>query len=236
MNAFARALSIVEAYLPVQHQRRPEDDEFVDQRGAPRQQAALSAEIVLGGRSYAGQITNISNTGMTLGFDQNPSLFRGAQVLIKTGSLEPISGSVRWIGSGECGIAFNRAIAEDLLDNSTAFFDPGKRARPGRAKVKLPAVIRAPGLQRKVMIENIGCGGTLFTTGLSLNAGRGLMIEIDGILPIGGYVRWARLGRCGVMFSKMLPIAAAEEISERCSIHSSWLNEIRGAHAALAGR
>jgi len=230
MKTVSRTRSMLEMFLP-----RESEVERDERRRAPRQQAALSAEIVLGGRNYSGQVLNISKTGLTLRFEQMPSLFKGAQLLVRTAALEPICGSVCWIGPDTCGLAFNTAIAEDVLEDTTILFDPGKRARPGRAKVQLPAIVRAPGLERKVTIENIGCGGALLTTGLSLQVGRGMMIEIDGVVPIGGYVRWAKLGRCGIMFSKMLTIAAAEEIEEQCSIHASWLNEIRGAHAALAG-
>ena len=180
-----------------------------EMRAMDRRQAALSAEIISCGRSHHCQVRNISPGGLTLGFTEMPSLFKGAQLLVLAGGLGPISGSVRWIKANECGMAFNRALAADVLDDTTALFDPGKRPRPGRAKIRLPATARAPDFEQRVMIEDIGSGGALLATDLPLRAGQGLMIEIEDLAPIGAHGRWSKAGRCGLMFSKLLPIRIA---------------------------
>lgn len=234
MNASLLKRSLFDPILPAALRPTPVKlTSAAERRGSPRQQAALTAEVIAAGRSYVGQVRNISTTGLTLGFETRPPLFQGGQLLVRTKAFEPITGVVRWVGALECGMAFNSALAEDVLKDADALFDPGKRVRPGRAKIKLPAVVRAPNLQRKVIIENIASGGAQLSTGLPLAVGLGLMIEIDDLLPIGAYVRWSKGGRCGVMFSKLLPLTAAEDISKRCGIHSSWLHEIRQAHATF---
>jgi hypothetical protein len=210
----------------------PEDPE---RRLAERLQAVLTAEVVIAGTAYQAQIRNISTGGLTLAFASKPALFKGAHLLVRAPGFAPISGSVRWLRDKECGMIFNVALAEDVLNDRSVLFDPGKRARPGRARVRLPATLRAPGLERRVTIQNISPGGALISSGLPLplQPGRGFMLDIDGILPIGGHVRWSQQGRCGVMFSKLLPVASAEEIAQRCALHPSWLREVTCAHTAL---
>lgn len=209
-----------------------------EQRRTPRHDAALSAQVVSGSNVYSAQIRNISAGGATLAFKSMPALFVGAQILVRAAGFSPFSGSIRWIEGNECGLAFNVALAEDMLKNNAVLFDPGKRARPGRARITLHATARAPGIDRRVTVENIGPGGAQISSGLPLSApvGSGLMLEIAGIQPIGAYVRWARKGYLGLMFSKLLPLSAAEEIAVRCSIHPSWIKEVAAAHAALAGQ
>jgi hypothetical protein len=135
----------------------------------------------------------------------------------------------------ECGLAFNIAFAEDLLESEGSLFNLGKRPRPGRVRIKLPAIMRAPDFERKVLIENIESGGAQIAGALAfpLEVGAGLMIEVGGLMPIGGYVRWSRQSRCGIMFSKLLPVATAEKLAERCAIHRSWVSEVQAAHEAL---
>jgi len=205
-----------------------------ERRSDKRHEALLSAEVLSAGAVHAAQIRDISTSGLTLSFTSKPCLFKGAHLLVRAPGFAPISGAVRWVRDNECGMVFNIALAEDMLSDSSILFDAGKRPRPGRAKVSLPAVVRAPGVERKIMIDNISPGGALINCGLSLSVGRGIMLDIDGILPIGGYIRWGEQGRCGVMFSKLLPIGSAEEIANRCSIHPSWMSEVAAAHAALS--
>lgn len=233
MNALTLTRSVIDSILPMRF--RPEDapSRPAERRTAPRKQAALTAEVFTGGRSCPGHIKNISTTGLTLAFDAPPPLVKGAQLLVRAGTLAPVSGSVRWMAGQECGMAFNTALAEEVVEDTAALFDAGKRVRPGRAKIHLDAGVRGPGIDRQVTIENIGSGGLQLTTGLSLMPGTGVLIDIDGILPIGGYVRWSKAGRCGIMFNKLLPLSAAEEIGRRCGVHPSWLNEVRQAHASL---
>ncbi|MBI0476689.1 PilZ domain-containing protein [Sphingomonas sp. MA1305] len=233
MNAALLTRSVIDRILPGRLRAQPAPNSPDDRRVAPRRQAALSAEVVTGGRTYPGQIRNISTTGLELAFEKAPPLVKGAQLLVCAGTLAPFTGSVRWMAGPECGMAFNSALAEEIVEDTSALFDPGKRVRPGRARVQLTATVRGPGLDRKVTIENVCSGGAQLTTGLSLALNTGVMIEIDGILPIGGYVRWSHAGRCGVMFNKLLPITAGEEISRRCGVHASWMNELREAHASI---
>ncbi|WP_242120085.1 PilZ domain-containing protein [Sphingomonas lacusdianchii] len=233
MDAAGLARSVIDAILPARFRPQPPMPAPVERRAAARKEAALSASVVTGGRTHRGQIRNISTTGLTLVFDSPPQLFKGAHLLVCAGALTPFTGSVRWIAGRECGMVFNSALAEEVVDDTSALFDPGKRVRPGRAKIHLVAAVSGPGLERRVTIENIGSGGAQLATGLSLPVDTGVMIHIDGMLPIGGHVRWSHAGRCGVMFNKLLPVAAGEEIARRCAVHSSWLDELREAHAAI---
>lgn len=207
-----------------------------EQRAAPRRQAALTAEVVCCGQVHSASITNISVSGLTLRFANTPPSFKGAQLLVRAPGFAPITGSVRWTLGNECGLAFNVALAGDLLENEAALFDKGKRPRPGRARITLCALVRAPSVERKVLIENIGSGGAQVCSAMTmpLAVGSGAMLEIEGLMPIGVYVRWRRELQYGLMFSKLLPITAAEYIAERCAIHPSWLAEVQTAHAALA--
>lgn len=234
MNAAGLTLSVIDAILPARFRPQPPVPEPVERRIAPRKQTALSASVVTGGRTHSGQIRNISTTGLTLVFDSPPPLFKGAQLVVCAGTLAPFTGSIRWIAGHECGMAFNSALAEEVIEDTSALFDPGKRVRPSRARIYLAAIVRGPGFDRKVTIENISTGGVGLATGLSLLVGTGILIDIEGIMPIGGYVRWSQAGRCGMMFNKLLPITAGEEIARRCAVHPSWLNELRDAHAAIA--
>ena len=52
--------------------------------------------------------------------------------------------------------------------------------------------------------------------------------------PSGGHVRWSEGDRCGVMFTKLLAVPAAEEIALRAGLPPAWLDDVRGAHRELA--
>lgn len=205
-----------------------------DRRMAPRRQTALTAEIFTGGRCYPGQIRDISTSGLRLAFETAPPLFKRAQLVVRAGTLAPFTGAVRWIAGRECGLAFNTPLAKEVAEDAAALFDPGKRVRPSRANVLLPVRVRGPGVDCRGTIENISSGGARIATDLPLAIGIGVMIDMDDMLPIGAHVRWSEAGRCGVMFNKLLPVAMGEEISRRCSVYPSWLDELREAHALVA--
>ena len=207
-----------------------------DKRSRPRQQAAMCCEVLAAGRAHAAMISNISSEGLTLKFETEHCLAKGMQVSVRSNGLGPITGVVRWAERLQCGVLFSAALAGEALKDVAKLFDAGKRLRPGRARVRLDALISCGEIERRVTIENIGSGGVLVATGLSLGTGRHVSDSIVDCEPIDGRVRWSHLGRCGVMFTNLLPVAAAEVIAGRCSLHPSWLDEIRTSHAILNGR
>jgi hypothetical protein len=211
--------------------RRPATQEL---RGVPRHEIEIAAKLIVMGAEHDCMIQNISTGGMTV-VVRAPNVCMGVQVMVTCAMMPTLCGMVRWFRGDAIGVEFVKSLSVDQVTRMRQMVPAGMQPRAARARIKLPATARFADQCRKVEVLNLSVGGLMMSCGLPPKPGQGLMIEFAEMLPIGGHVRWTEGGRCGVMFSKLLPIAAAEELARRGRIPDGWLDELRWAHGA-AGR
>lgn len=65
-----------------------------------------------------------------------------------------------------------------------------------------------------------------------IRRGQPLMIHFPDMLPIGGHVRWTLGAKVGVMFTRLLPMAMAEDIQRVGGLPIGWLDDVEQAHRA----
>lgn len=207
--------------------------EAVEQRGAPRHEVAIPSRIAINGVETDCEIRNLSSTGMTVTVP-GAAICAGQQVVVATERMGDLYGIVRWSRDETHGVQLSRPLSLDALYHGKFCAPEGLQPRPARARVKLQATVRIGSVRRKVEVGNISAGGLMMLSALPFQPGQGLMIDFDDILPLGGHVRWCSGTRSGVMFTKLMPMHAAEELARRCGLGQSWLEEVQAAHDQLA--
>jgi PilZ domain len=82
-------------------------------RGMARLATAIDGGMVLPERNAKCRVENVSRTGCRLLLETPPRL--GATVLVRVERVEAL-GTVKWVRSGRCGIAFARALEPGALE------------------------------------------------------------------------------------------------------------------------
>lgn len=200
-----------------------------ERRAAPRHETEIDARLCVMGREHDCTIRNVSTRGMTVTLD-TVDLCVGIQVLVTFGAMRRFCGTVRWFRGRSIGIEFVKPLTLDQVYDMRRSTPAGMQPRVGRGRVKLPATARLADRNCWVEILNISVGGLMMAAGFATRPGQRLMIEFPDMLPMGGHVRWSSAGACGVMFSKLLPIPAAQELARRGGLSDAWLDEVRMVH------
>ena len=198
-------------------------------RIAPRHETEITARLCVAGREYDCTIRNVSTRGMTVALDV-VHLGVGIQVLVTCDAVPSLCGTIRWFRSGAFGVEFVKPLSLDQLQKMRQSVPAGMQARPGRARLRMAAVARFGDQSRRIEVLNLSVGGLMMASGLAPKPGQRLTIEFTDLVPIGGHVRWSGVGSCGVMFSELLPIPAAEELARRGGLPDGWLEEVRTVH------
>ena len=201
----------------------------VEPRAAPRHETEILAKLCVGGDEHDCTIRNVSVRGMTVALD-GLDLDIGTQVIVMCDAAPALCGTIRSARGGAFGIEVVKPISLDQVYAMRQSMPAGMRPRAGRARVKLPAVARFADQSRKIEVLNLSVGGLMMSSGLAPKPGQRLMIEFSHLLPVSGHVRWSSVGTCGVMFSQLLPITAAEELARRARLPEGWLDELRMVH------
>lgn len=201
----------------------------MESRQAPRHEVAISAVLELASVEYPCTIRSLSPSGMMIEAEQ-VSLCVGQQIVVTSAGCEPLIGIVRWFRGRSFGAQFPTPIPLDLVHRASNVVPKGMRARSGRARVRLPAIARFGVVSRNIEVLNVSVGGLMLKSNLPFASAQGLMIEFSDMLPLGGHVRWGMNGMNGLMFIKLLPLAAAEEIARRAHLGEGWMDEVRAAH------
>ena len=201
-------------------------------RDGPRRDVAIPATLSLAGTEQDCLIRNISATGMTVVAPQ-VLVCIGHQVEIRCEQVGSVCGTVRWFERGTFGVQFPAPIARDAVYSAREPLPEGIQPRGGRARMKLPATAHFDDAHIRVVVGNISVGGLMLTSPVPLRPSQTLMVEFARMRPIGGHVRWTEEDRCGVMFTRLLPIATAEEIAARAGLPPAWLDDVRVAHREL---
>lgn len=145
-------------------------------------------------------VHNISTRGLMASSATPPRV--GDRIDLKVDSLPWVHGQVRWVKDNRFGVLLFSALpvgAFRIADQGR-----GRRPRPPRYIVRIPAYIEGPGVARSATIQNVSHSGLALETGLPLNPGKALTVTIAGLPPMTGRVRWSRGSRCGILLEQPL--------------------------------
>ncbi|MBL0924946.1 MAG: PilZ domain-containing protein [Sphingomonadaceae bacterium] len=92
---------------------RPRQFGKLGNRGMARLTTGIDGGMVLPERSASCRVDNVSRTGCRLSLDTPPRL--GATVLVRVDRIEAL-GTVKWVRSRRCGIAFERPLDPPALE------------------------------------------------------------------------------------------------------------------------
>lgn len=234
---------------PVEEEPQPQaglrliEDEFSDRRSAPRYEAEVAGRLQLPTIEHDCRVVDVSTGGMSV-FSEEAMLMPGMQVAVLTQTLPALIGSVRWHRpDGMFGVQFTRTISQATIEKMGRLKRRIRTPRAHRVKLELPCVVQFNGAAHPVIVTNIAVGGLLMIDQRPaprgkrrvIRRGQPLMIHFPDMLPIGGHVRWTCGTKIGAMFTRLLPLAMAEDLQRMCDLPSAWVEEVRQAHADLAG-
>ncbi|WP_129790859.1 PilZ domain-containing protein [Sphingosinicella sp. CPCC 101087] len=214
-----------------------------ERRSQTRHDAGVMGRLRLPASEHDCWIVELSTGGMRIA-SEDSVVSVGEQVVVVTQNFPRLIGIARWARQGVIGIQFQRPIAPEVIAKMGEIRRRVRSPRAGRAKLELPSVVYFDGTQHDVVVGNISVGGLMMTTRLPvlrgqrkvIRDGQALMIQFPELLPIGGHVRWTCGARCGVAFSKLLPLPIAEEILRLGNLNPAWLDDVRRAHADFEDR
>lgn len=218
-------------------------DEYANRRSAERHEAEVEGRLQLPTAEHDCRILDLSTGGMSV-VARDAVLMPGMQVAVLAQSLPALVGTVRWSRpDGAFGVQFTRAISASVIEKMGQIKRRVRTPRARRANLELPCIIWFEGIRYPVIVSNISVGGLLMIDPQPpmrgqrrlIRRGQPLMIHFPEMLPVGGHVRWAMGAKIGVMFTRLLPIAMAEEIQRMCGLPPAWLDEVRQAHIDIAG-
>lgn len=236
LPAFARALVGASAPESAAAVARAET-EWENRRAAARHQTAITGRLRLPASEHECRIVDLSAGGMQV-VAPDAAVSVGQQVAVATRNFPALVGIVCWSREGSFGVQFLKPMPPRLIPKVGRLKRRVRRPRSPRVPLSLPAVVFFDGTRRRVTVGNISVGGLMITAvqdgSKPIRAGQALMIEFSELLPIGGHVRWAADNRCGIMFARLLPVAAAAEIGRLAGLGSAWLQEVKRAHAELS--
>lgn len=173
----------------------PEPTRRIEDRNAPRFALMLRvAKLVADEGEFLCIIRDISATGLKL------KLFHRLPPVAKL-RLELANGShyslvVVWEGPGEAGVRFlNKVDVEAFMAEASPF-----PKRPLRLRISLPARIRARDMRGQAIIHDISQHGARIESGARLAVQQPLHLEVPGMPPLSGWVRWRRHPEYGLAF------------------------------------
>lgn len=175
----------------------------VDRRGTSRAATVFTiGKIGFERSSRPCMVRDISSGGIRIQMATLPSV--GAEVEIEMRGMAPRSATVRWVDGRDAGLAFNRPcdldeIFEARLNRS------GRRARPPRFDLRLPAELVVGVRRIAAEIVNISVGGARLVTDATIAPGSHGVIRLDLDLAfdrIAGEVCWTENGACGFHFAR----------------------------------
>lgn len=234
LPAFARAL--VGFHDPEPDVAVAEPD-WENRRTEARHETAVIGRLRLPASEHECRIIDLSTGGMQV-VAPDAAVSVGQQVAVATRNFPALVGIVCWSRDGSFGVQFLKPIPQKLIPRLGRFKRRIRRPRAPRVPLSVPAVVFFDGIRRRVKVGNISVGGLMITAvqdgSKPIREGQALMIEFPELLPIGGHVRWTADNRCGIMFARLLPVAAAAEIGRLAGLGPAWLQEVRRAHSELS--
>jgi hypothetical protein len=114
--------------------------------------------------------------------------------------------------------------ARELANSATVEADGYARIRETRHRLMRRAITCIDGQMTEVRLRNISSMGALVECDISVAPGEELAIDIVGVGPVRGLVRWAQSGKFGVQFAQEFDLARLAPKKEKPVTHmvNSW--------------
>jgi len=101
----------------------------------------------------------------------------------------------------------NAATARELANRATVEADGYQCIREPRQRLMRRAITSINGDAVEVRLRNISSTGALVECEIPMSPGTELAIDIVGVGPVRGVVRWSQAGKCGVQFDREFNLA-----------------------------
>lgn len=157
-------------------------------------------------------IKNISAGGMMIRL-YSP-VDEGQELSIELKSGQPIPGKVSWVNGNNAGIEFDDAI--DVVD-LLATNEDGPRPRMPRIEVDSPVTLYVDGYPIRAYANDISQGGMKVALDTNLPIDCDVVVNLPGLAPEAGVIRWTRRGEAGIVFNRLMPLSGLV----------AWLHEQR---------
>lgn len=168
--------------------------------------------MIIDGRRDLCLIKNISAGGMNI--RAYSPVFAGAAVSIELKCGQPVAGHAVWVEGSNAGIEFEEKIdVINLLSTSMK----GPRPRMPRIETQVLVTVRQGANVYRVPAGDISQGGIKLRSETCFTAGADVVVSLAGLGANPGVVRWCEGGHTGIIFNRLLPLAALVD----------WLQEQR---------
>jgi hypothetical protein len=157
--------------------------------------------LTLAGRRELCLIRNISAGGMLI--RAYCAIAEGAALSVELKQGEPIDGRARWVKDGLVGITFDKPIDVVALLSNAA---DGPKPRMPRIEVDCIAWLRVDGSLHRGRALNISQGGLKVECRTELPLNVEVVVNIDGLDPCPGLIRWSSGDEYGITFNRVLPL------------------------------
>jgi hypothetical protein len=177
-----------------------------ERRGAERHIKILRVgTMVVDGRRELCLIRNISAGGLMA--HVYSTLTPGQRVTVELKTNQHVAGRVVWIRERNVGIQFDSAMdVAELLANPKVL-DNGWRPRTPRVEVDRMATLRWGADTTWAHVRDVSQSGVKLEAAEVPEAGKEIMVTLEGFRPLPGIVRWSEADQCGIAFNQLIPFA-----------------------------
>ncbi|MCB2061128.1 MAG: PilZ domain-containing protein [Novosphingobium sp.] len=145
---------------------------------------------------YVGVVRDISSTGTKVRlFHETPP---DTHLFLELGNGQRYAVERMWHRDFHAGFRFSCSIG---IAEFTEEFGPHPR-RPMRLRMEKPVLVAAKGTEHRAMLANLSQHGACIETGSPLAVCERLRLEVDGLPPRVGHVRWRKGSTHGLVFQQ----------------------------------
>lgn len=156
------------------------------------------------GKSSLCLVKNISTSGVQVKVYARPT--PDAEVSIRIADEPLVRGRLMWLKDDIAGIAFHQDLdATTLLRVQQKLRSKRRRAMP-RVSVEAVATLRTGGRTYRAVVCDVSSIGARVRTSSQLNAGDRVIVELQELPAIKGYIRWADGDESGLAFETAIPM------------------------------
>jgi len=180
--------------------------EASDRRGDPRHITLLRVGIIIGARGRElCLIRNISSTGVLA--HVYASHRPGEKVAIELQGGRALVGEILWESESNIGIRFDDPIDVEEMLSCSAPLENGWKPRSPRIQVDRLATLRLGARVIPINTRDISQGGVGVESDQSLIVDSPVVLDLGGIRPVHGVVKWSRDAFAGIGFNQPLAFA-----------------------------
>ncbi|QLC25440.1 PilZ domain-containing protein [Parasphingopyxis algicola] len=173
-----------------------------DRRAGQRYMSVLQAgKIMTDTLQELCLIRNISSRGVMAEIFAPLETGTPVQIEFKAGAI--VRGTVRWVEEGRAGIEFDENIdVHEVLAPHTGRMAP----RAPRLNIDSMARVMIGDVREKLQVFDISQGGVKVESGMFLEPGLDVVVEIEGLPVRASVVRWVGGQYAGISFNRVMPL------------------------------